>query len=132
MPIRWGDMDAMQHVNNVQFFRYLESARIAYFSDLLPAGCKPDKYTVLADLQCSFLQQLHYPGSVDVGTRLQRLGNSSIHLDCAIFRPEDEQAAATARAVIVWYDFTLNRSISLPAQVRQSLLSYDGLPTNAD
>lgn len=46
LPILWGDMDALQHVNNVQFFRYLESARIAYFADVLPVECKPSKYTV--------------------------------------------------------------------------------------
>ncbi|MCB1806512.1 MAG: acyl-CoA thioesterase [Candidatus Competibacteraceae bacterium] len=128
IPIRWGDMDALKHVNNVQFFRYLESGRIAYFNEVLPPACEPDRYTVLADLQCAFRQQLHYPGTVDVGTRIHRLGNSSIHLHCAIFRQGDEQPAATARAVIVWYDFTQSRSIPLPAQVRQTLLSFEGMP----
>jgi len=132
MPIRWGDMDAMNHVNNVQFFRYLESGRIAYFGDVLPAACEPEKYTVLADLQCSFLQQLHYPDTVDIGTRLERLGNSSIHLDCTIFRQGGERPAATARAVIVWYDFEAGHSISLPAQVRETLLSYEGMPADPD
>ena len=127
IPIRWGDMDAMQHVNNVQFFRYLESGRIAYFSDVLPASCEPDKYTVLADLQCTFRQQLYYPGTVDVGTRVHRLGTSSIHLDCVIVRQGDALPAATARAVIVWYDFAASRSIPLPENVRQALLAKEAL-----
>ena len=127
LPIRWGDMDAMQHVNNVQFFRYLESGRIAYFSDVLPPECEPGKYTVLADLQCTFRQQLHYPGTVDVATRLHHLGTSSLHLDCAIFRQHEDDPVATARAVIVWYDFAAGRAVPLPALVRQTLLEFDGI-----
>ena len=127
LPIRWGDMDAMKHVNNVQFFRYLESGRIAYFTEVLPAECEPDKYTVLADLQCSFLHQLHYPGTVDIGTRVHHLGKSSIHLECGIFRQNEPNPVATARAVIVWYDFTLGRSAPLPALVRQTLNDFDSL-----
>ena len=129
VPIRWGDMDAMQHVNNVQFFRYLESGRIAYFTEVLPSECQPDKYTVLADLQCSFRQQLHYPGTVDVGIRAHHLGNSSIHLECGIFRQNEPDPVATAKAVIVWYDFALRRSVSLPTLVRQTLSDFDSLRT---
>lgn len=126
LPIRWGDMDAMKHVNNVQFFRYLESGRIAYFHEVLPASCRPDLHTVLADLSCAFKQQLHYPGTVEVGTRLYKLGNSSIHIDCAIFSQGTDDPAATARGVVVWYDFDQDACIRVPDEARQAMLDFEG------
>ena len=58
MPIRWGDMDAMGHVNNTVYFRYLETARIAWFDQ---AGCTPDprgEGPVIVNADCTFLKQL--------------------------------------------------------------------------
>jgi acyl-CoA thioester hydrolase len=63
-PIRWGDMDAMGHLNNGSYFRYLETARIDWFTQLgcspLPTGGGP----VIINAFCNFYKQLEYPGDV--------------------------------------------------------------------
>ena len=127
LPIRWGDMDALAHVNNVQFFRYLESGRIAYIDDLFP-GQRTSDNVVLADLQCSFLRQLHYPGVVHVGTRVSRIGRSSLQLRCGIFTNSDERPSATAQAVIVWFDFATQSTAPLPQTVREAIIAKEIVP----
>lgn len=61
MRLRWGDMDAMGHINHTVYFRYLEQARIEWFAD---AGCEPDprgEGPVIINAHCTFLRQLKYP-----------------------------------------------------------------------
>jgi len=64
MPIRWGDMDAMGHVNNTVYFRYIESTRIEWFRSI---GCEPDPKAegpVIVNAFCNFYRQLEYPGDI--------------------------------------------------------------------
>ena len=64
IPIRWGDMDAMGHVNNTVYFRYLETVRIDYFQSI---GCEPNPQgqgPVIVNAFCNFYKQLEYPGNV--------------------------------------------------------------------
>ena len=64
IPIRWGDMDAMGHVNNTVYFRYMEQARISWFEAL---GLQPDPLgegPVIVNAACTFARQLEYPGTV--------------------------------------------------------------------
>ena len=68
IPIRWGDMDAMGHVNNTVYFRYFEQARISWFGEI---GCAPDpggEGPVIVNAHCSFIKQLKYPGEIEVNT----------------------------------------------------------------
>ncbi len=64
IPVRWGDMDAMGHLNNTSYFRYMEIIRIDWMRE---AGCMPDEKgegPVIVNAFCNFYQQLEYPGDV--------------------------------------------------------------------
>jgi acyl-CoA thioester hydrolase len=64
LPIRWGDMDAMNHVNNTSYFRYMETCRIDWMRSI---GCQPDPQSegpVIVNAFCNFYRQLQYPGDV--------------------------------------------------------------------
>ncbi len=124
LPVRWGDMDSFGHVNNVQYIRYLESGRVAYLEEVMGAGLE-ERRIILADIQCSFLQQLHYPVTLEVGTRVSRLGRSSLHLRSAIFRQGEEQPVATSAGVMVWYDFTSGRSEPIPDEIRERIRRFE-------
>ena len=74
MPIRWGDMDAMGHVNNTSYFRYLETVRIDWMHSI---GCVPDpkgEGPVIVNAFCNFYKQLEYPGDVLVKMYVERSG----------------------------------------------------------
>ncbi len=128
LPIRWGDMDALGHVNNVAFMRYLESGRVAYVEAVLGVpvvggGAGP----VLADIQCSFRRQLGYPDTIAVGTRISRIGNRSLELRCAIFRAGETEPVATSGGVMVWFDFVTQTSVPVPAHMRDAILVFEAL-----
>ncbi len=128
LPVRWGDMDAFGHVNNVQYMRYLESGRIAYVEQVLGVPINAGENIVLADIQCTFLQELHYPATVEVATRTSRLGRSSFRLACAIFRAHDSEPVLTGQGVLVWFDFARRQSLPLPDALRAAILNFERVP----
>jgi acyl-CoA thioester hydrolase len=127
MPIRWGDMDMMGHVNNTVYFRYIESARIAWLEE---AGGSPDPAAmtegpVIVSAQCSFIKQLKYPGEIEVATYVGPPGRSSfdvtheIRLVDADGQPGALHAEGGAR--VVWVNFQAEKSVPLPDAVRALL-----------
>ena len=79
IPIRWGDMDAMGHVNNSVYFRYMEQARIGWFDALVPAAeAWKDTGIVIANASCNFKRPINYPGTVEVKLLVGPPGGSSV------------------------------------------------------
>ncbi|HZW12125.1 MAG TPA: thioesterase family protein [Noviherbaspirillum sp.] len=122
MPIRWGDMDAMGHVNNTVYFRYLEQARIEWFTE---AGCNPDpngEGPVIINAHCTFIKQLKYPGEIEVRTYVGVPGRSSFETYQEIFRiDEPDVLASQGGAKVVWVNFPAEKSVPLPERVRALL-----------
>ena len=121
MPIRWGDMDAMGHVNNTVYFRYFETARIAWFDQI---ACTPDpagEGPVIVNADCSFLKQLKYPGEIEVTTLVGPPGRSSFQMthQIRLVGPEGvaSQIHAEGGAQVVWVNFPAEKSIPLPAAI---------------
>jgi acyl-CoA thioester hydrolase len=106
MPIRWGDMDAMGHVNNTVYFRYLEQARIEWFSEV---ECEPDpngEGPVIINARCTFIKQLKYPGEIEISTYVGIPGRSSFETYHEIRRVDQpEILSAEGGAKVVWVDF---------------------------
>lgn len=126
MPIRWGDMDAMGHVNNTVYFRYLEQARIEWFTE---AGCEPDptgEGPVIINAHCTFIRQLKYPGEIEVRTHVGVGGRSSFETYQEIRRVDaPEILSAEGGAKVVWVNFPLEKSVPLPERVRLLLAEAD-------
>ena len=79
IAIRWGDMDAMGHVNNTVYFRYMEQARIAWFESLVPQAEQwGDIGIVIVNASCNFRRPLSYPGTVEVKVLAGPPGGSSV------------------------------------------------------
>jgi acyl-CoA thioester hydrolase len=121
-PIRWGDMDMMGHVNNTVYFRYIETARIAWFDQIEgapdPAGIGP----VIVNAHCSFLKQLKYPGDIEVTTYVGPPGRSSFEMthEIRLVGPDGQPGAVHAEggAKIVWVNLQAEKSVPLPEAVR--------------
>lgn len=116
--VRWGDMDALGHVNNAKFFTYDEQARLEYFKVF--EAVVPDMWKaeglILARLGCDFLQQLHYPATLDVALRIAKLGRSSMETECAVF--EGERLVAVLQGVVVWFSYAAQKSAPIPEAVK--------------
>jgi acyl-CoA thioester hydrolase len=122
IPIRWGDMDAMGHVNNTVYFRYMEQARISWFDHL---GMQPDpagQGPVIVNAACTFVRQLEYPGTVLARHYVGEIGRSSIMTHVDMLRTDDRaQVYAHGSAKVVWVDFPRQKSAPLPAEIREQV-----------
>lgn len=127
VAVRWGDMDAFGHVNNAQFFRYLESGRVAYLEEVLQIPLTKSETVILADIQCSFRQQLHYPAIIEVATRVARIGNSSLQLAGAIYQKNEGMPVATSKGILVWFDTQVQRPKTVPDQVRHVIIEFEAI-----
>ncbi|MGE0100424.1 MAG: acyl-CoA thioesterase [Hydrogenophaga sp.] len=118
IPIRWGDMDAMGHVNNTTYFRYLETIRIEWMRTI---GSQPDPLgagPVIVNAFCTFHQQLEYPGDVVATMYVSDVGRSSFESWCTLERADDPGTVyASGGATTVWVDFPKKKSTPLPASM---------------
>ncbi|MCZ2103112.1 MAG: acyl-CoA thioesterase [Comamonadaceae bacterium] len=119
-PMRWGDMDAMGHMNNTVYFRYMETARIDWFVSL---GYEPDprgQGVVVVNAFCNFIRQFEYPANILVRTYASNPGKSSFDTWVTMSHAEEpDQPCATGGATIVWVDFPAQKSAPLPERLRR-------------
>ena len=95
IPIRWGDMDAMGHVNNTVYFRYMEQARINWFGDLVPEDeAWQSTGIVIANASCNYKRAITYPGTVEVKLLVGAPGGTSLSRFWAL--PTTTSATASA------------------------------------
>jgi len=121
--VRWGDMDAMGHVNNAVYFVYCESARISFFKavDLRRHNQDGRFGPALATAACNFRQQVHHPATLDVGLKVAKVGTKSFTLEYAMFRSGEDQPVADGSSVVVWVDYEAGTSAPLPDALKQAL-----------
>ena len=127
VPTRWGDADALGHINNAMLVRYLESGRIDYFRQVCELKLAEDEENgfVIANLDIGFLQQVHHPENLDVATRISRLGNSSFDVDTLIFKQGEDRPLITSRGICVWFDLKGNCSRRIPENIRETIINFD-------
>ena len=119
LPIRWGDMDAMNHVNNTVYFRYMEQARIEWLETLgYGTGRHTEEGPVIVNASCTFLVPLTYPGHVEVRMFIGHPGRSSLPTHYELRLQGDEKLYATGDAKMVWINPASGRSIPLPDNMR--------------
>lgn len=119
IPVRWGDMDAMNHVNNTAYFRYMETVRIDW---ICRSGASMDPQgqgIVLINAFCNFYRQLEYPGNILAKLYASDPGSSSFETWVTIER-EDSPGLLNAAggATTVWVDYQAQRSRPLPDWLR--------------
>ena len=100
--IRFGDLDRQNHVNNAVFSTFLESGRVIILYGEEYGLTVPGTSFVLARITIDFLGEVHWPGEVEIGTAVSRVGNSSIGLSQALF--VDGVCVATAENTLVLLD----------------------------
>lgn len=118
--VRWGDQDAYGHVNNTNFFRYMEQARFDWMQGIvhqLPRGEGP----VLVHTGCTFLQQLRFPATIAIGIHVDAVGRSSMDMRFDISGKDDGVLYAQGTAKVVWISFAQGKSVPIPDLIRSML-----------
>ncbi len=117
LPLRFADMDADGRVNNTEYYRYMEEARMRWVHTLGLAMTPPAPVPVLAASACSYRAPLRYPGAVTVEIYLGRMGRSSVRTHYLL--RSDDTLAAEGYGVSVWVDSATQRPLALPDAVRK-------------
>ena len=119
IPIRWGDMDAMGHVNNTVYFLYLETIRIDFFSSI---NCVPDpkgQGPVIVNAFCNFYKQLEYPGNVLAKMYVSDPARTTFESWCTLERADQPGLVyAAGGATTIWVDFPQQKAVPLPDHIR--------------
>jgi acyl-CoA thioester hydrolase len=128
--IRYGDLDRQNHVNNAVFSTYLETGRVMVLRNPACGLLVPDTEFSLVRAVIDFHGELRWPGTVDIGTTIARLGNSSLTFAQAVF--QGETCAASAEMTVVLVDAESRRPRPFPADVaaciRTSAPRAPGMP----
>ena len=122
--VRFGDLDAMRHLNNVVFLRYFETARIAFLRELIPehdpSNPEADAYGVIfAECHISYRSPVHFDEDVDVRCSVGEVRRSSFQITFAMH--VGERLAAEGHGWLVGYDYAAQKSSPLPEELRRAL-----------
>ncbi len=120
IPIRWGDMDAMGHVNSTVYFRYFEIARLEWLQRVgalsSPLGTGP----VIVNAFCNFIRQVEFPGDLLARHYVTNPGRSSFDTYITLERTDQPGVLfAEGGAKTVWADSATKKSMPLPDWLRR-------------
>ena len=120
IDIRWGDMDAMGHVNNTVYFRYMEQARIGWFDRLVPqAEAWKSTGIVIVNASCNFKRPINYPGTVEVKVFTGPPGGSSVGTFYDLRM--NEILYADGAATVVFIDMQKQKPVRIPQSIREAM-----------
>ncbi|HVU90327.1 MAG TPA: thioesterase family protein [Pirellulales bacterium] len=128
LPVQWGDQDAMQHVNNVVYFRWCESARIEYFGRIGLADRRTAEHVgpILASIKCDFRRQLNFPDTIRIGARIVRIGRTSLTMTHRVESQAQRAIVAEAESTMVVFDYDSGKPHPVPDAMRTAIESLEG------
>jgi acyl-CoA thioester hydrolase len=127
VAVAWGDMDAFGHVNNVQYMRYFETARVKYFDNMMTGDdAKSSIQPVLASVTANFKAPVIYPDNLTVKIGVTKLGNSSLNMCCEMYNQKG-MLVLEAFCTIVTFDFVQQKPVPIPEKVRSYIESLEAI-----
>ena len=132
LPVQWGDQDAFLHVNNTVYFRWFESARIAYGERVGLFGLmKAERIgPILASITCQYRLPITYPDEVMIGARITRIGRTSMTMEHCLLSEAAGAVAADGSSVMVLYDYKTERPHPVPENIREAIEGLEGRPVD--
>lgn len=122
LRIDWSEMDYFKHVNNVSFFKYIQSARVNYWDQvgINQIHHETNIGPILASSKCDFKKPLFYPGNVTILSRVNYIKNTSFGIFHQLL-DDNNTIVAEAQDVIVMYDFNINEKIQIPSDLKEKI-----------
>ena len=122
VPLRWSDLDAYGHVNNVVYYSWFDTAVNAWLIeqgalDIHAGGV----IGLVIETQCNYFAPLAFPQIVEAGIRVAKLGSSSVRYEVGLFAMGEPLTAAKGHFVHVYVDSTTRRPVPLPAPLKTVL-----------
>lgn len=119
VAVRWGDLDAFNHVNNAAFLVYAQEARLEWLAGIGGSWFDENAMPVVAAAHVNYRRQLAWPARIVVELAATRVGNSSVTITHRIVAEDDPGCLyADGEVVMVWIDPASGRSVPLPDAIR--------------
>ena len=116
---RYSDQDELGHINNCSYVAYVEAGRVQFLGGLLDSKRHPGLDLILARVTVNYLREAHYPGIMEVGSRVLKLGTKSITTGYGLFK--NDECVATAESVNIYFEVESRKTIEIPLDIRQKL-----------
>ena len=123
LHVRFRDIDALGHVNNAVYFTYMESARTEYWMELFKPRELREVNFIVAHAECDYKVAARFGDELEVSIRTSSIGNTSFVWDYEIRRTGSGQLIASGKTIQVYYDYAQEKTLPVPDEVRQKLLS---------
>lgn len=127
IQVAWGEMDALQHVNNAVYFRYFETARLDYFKKInLLVNLKQNHIgPVLGHTECRYKAPVTYPDTLLIGSRVTDLQDDRFTMEYHIVSKTTGKVTTVGSATCVMFDFQHHTKASIPDEIKQAILSTE-------
>lgn len=128
LPVVWGEMDSYRHVNNVIYFRYLESARVEYFARLnwlefeKQTGIGP----ILQATHARFRRPLTYPDTISVAARVASMDADRFTLDHRIVSHVQKALVTVGHGTVVTFNYWTGKKVPIPEELRRRIEELEG------
>ncbi len=127
--VRFHDLDALGHVNNARYLNYLEQARLTYATEVLGWDRTLKSLSlIVANVTIDYKQPIRLEDSLEIWTRVSRLGNKSFDFEYVliVIPPEGDPAlAAQAKTTLVTFDYEANKTVPIFTRWRDAMLAYE-------
>ena len=119
---RWMDNDVYNHVNNVVYYSWFDTAVNAY---MVRAGVlaldSPEVVCLVVETGCRYFRPVSFPDAIHCGLRVAHLGTSSVRFEIGVFRNDEDSAVAQGHFIHVACDAATHRRVPMPADMRAAL-----------
>jgi acyl-CoA thioester hydrolase len=126
LEVRLGDLDPFGHVNNAVIATYVEQGRVLYLRDVLGTGVDPVSMPfILAMLKIDYLSQVMFSDAVEVGSRVDWIGRTSIGMSHLLVNQEGRELARSD-AVLVAFDYGIEKPMPVRDDWRATMVAHEG------
>jgi acyl-CoA thioester hydrolase len=128
LEVRLGDLDPFGHVNNAVIATYVEQGRVLYLRDVLGTGVDPVSMPfILAMLKIDYLSQVMFSDTVEVASRVDWIGRTSVGMSHLLINQEARELARS-EAVLVAFDYDVERPMPVSDDWRAIMVAHEGRP----
>jgi acyl-CoA thioester hydrolase len=121
LTLRWNDLDAFGHVNNVQFFSFFDTAIVSFLLEIGAFDTRDSPVVaMIVESGARFHREVHFTNTITVGTAVRKIGRSSVRYGIGVFCGDEPAAAVDGFFVHVFVDRQTRRPVELPAHVRSA------------
>lgn len=122
---RWGDMDALGHINHAKYLTYMENARIDYYASFGFGRMRQEQNPsiILGGMTIDYIYQLTHPSSLIICHRIDRVGLKSFDFLGAIFQENQDHPACTGLFKVISFNYQAQQTVEVPQVIRDNLYS---------